>query len=196
MSGSFEGICTDSADACNTDADCGAGSCYFPPGGCIEDLAVFCTPAECPDDPENPLCECAQGEYCTPTGPGVGTCFARLGECETEAQCQGLGGGGAFCQPEAALATQVDPFADYPNGVTMQFAAGVCVSTGVGPTPAGTEDTTCRTVADCATGYECQKRMVVAGSDDFDADGVPDTDDNCVAIPNEEQSDTDGDGRR
>ena len=32
------GICTTTGAACASDADCGEGSCYLPPGGCIEDL--------------------------------------------------------------------------------------------------------------------------------------------------------------
>ena len=56
------GICTTTGAACASDADCGEeGSCYLPPGGCIEDLGT-----ECDTDPNDDITlpECESGQYC------------------------------------------------------------------------------------------------------------------------------------
>src|SRR5262249_10553245 len=40
------GVCTTTAKACASDASCGGGKCFVPPGGCIRDLGVVCDPSQ------------------------------------------------------------------------------------------------------------------------------------------------------
>src|SRR5262249_7480711 len=78
------GICTLSGEACATAADCGGGSCFVPPGGCIADLGTHCTPS----DSGSPT-GCATGQFCQPlaASPGEGTCQEVRGPCRSQGDC-------------------------------------------------------------------------------------------------------------
>jgi len=53
----------------------------------------------------------------------------------------------------------------------------------------------CMIDSDCPPGSTCQSAVVMAVDGDFDGDGVTDSADNCLEMPNPDQADQDGDGR-
>ena len=65
------GICTVSALPCFTTRDCGGGTCFVPPGGCLKALGTPCMPG------------CDKGDVCTPLPghPDEGSCLAGGAPC-------------------------------------------------------------------------------------------------------------------
>jgi len=184
------GICTDTAEACSSSSDCPVGSCFLPPGGCIEDLGIACDP-----EPELvPVPElCDAGQFCLPSLglPGEGTCHVDRGTCGSNADCEAP----AVCQDGAQdLLRLFGPFAAWENG-TQVFLSAAMSSDASGPP--------CMSDAECSLGEICsgagtcqidREDLIIAGASDSDGDGVADPYDNCTAVPNIDQADLDGDG--
>jgi hypothetical protein len=95
------GVCTNTAAACATDAECGCdsagcrpGICFTPPGGCVEDVGIVCDP----DPAALPSDRCAAGLFCRPE-PGRRGCAGSLARaCNVDEDC-GAGDPGSFCKP-------------------------------------------------------------------------------------------------
>jgi cysteine-rich repeat protein len=198
------GICTTTGAACAHDADCGEGSCYLPPGGCIRDLGTECT---CTG---TGCFGCAVDQFCVPL-PGVGgngTCHEDQGPCTTQSDCSGE----AVCtNADADIQRLFAPVsnANVTSGETV-FSAGTCVkdhgdSCNVDADcrrketcgPGGTCQRrfgSCRTETDCRPGLTCAPNLVTVNAADVDGDGLVDPFDNCPRQPNTGQADFDGDG--
>jgi cysteine-rich repeat protein len=194
------GICTTSGAACATDADCGSGTCYLPPGGCIADLGTPCqfTPGG--------AVGCAAGEFCEPVPggpPDDGTCHVDQGPCASQADCSDPR---ATCRDAGADLQRL--FA--PTTAQAVTSAGTCVETrGVacaGDSACGPGEScgtagvcerrhgACATDADCAAGLACAPNLVVASAADSDGDDLPDPLDDCPEAANTDQADLDRDG--
>ena len=80
------GVCTTTGEACGTDQECGgaAGSCFLPPGGCIENLETACT-----IHANGTSSGCSGTEFCAPRlgFPGAGHCHENHGPCASDADC-------------------------------------------------------------------------------------------------------------
>lgn len=183
------GICTDTAAACNEDDECPAGVCFVPPGGCLRATGQACIPPtiECESSPQGCVSGCTGDEFCAPTPgqPGVGSCVARGGACDSDDQCLP----GEFCSDEEqAVRFLADPLRGFGDDTFAYTTTGSCVD------GTGNVDSTCLTDADCAAGFTCAPSVILAGSGDADRDGVADTTDNCGSRANSSQLDLDGDG--
>ncbi len=181
------GICTDTAEACASDADCPGGSCFVPPGGCIEDLGTACDP-----DPNlGPNCDA--DEFCVPIlgSPGKGTCHVDRGPCTSDANCTAP----VVCQDAAQdLVTLFGPLSTQTDGRQV-FLSAAAISDRTGSACAS--DTECNAGEFCAESGTCQADrmdLVIAGAADSDGDGVADPFDNCLQRPNADQADLDEDG--
>lgn len=205
------GVCSDTGAACGTDADCGiAGSCFVPPGRCVELKGQACDPAI-----EN-ACGTGSGLFCraSPSAPTAGVCFQLLTtECRSHADC-GSGADVRTCEDDgedtellfAPLASRETP-GDVASGEQTFASAGVCREDRGAPGPGGCvagealemgacirQHGTCRTDEDCAAGSCSRQDVITAVAADSDGDGFADPFDNCPDIPNNDQRDTDGDG--
>jgi Tol biopolymer transport system component len=203
------GICTDTGGACANDEGCIAGTCFVPPGGCIEDLRRPCDPrAEAPS--------CAPGEFCRPMireggGAVTGTCHVVRGPCSSDADCPAA----ARCTDGGVtLQRLVGPLTNRGGSSQVLVASGRCVERRPGATcrrsaecQAGErcEGGICRDASarefgpciadrDCPHGTSCQRTLLVSAAADTDGDELPDPFDNCPGAPNVGQEDRDGDG--
>jgi hypothetical protein len=182
LGGSLGGVCTTSAEACASEADCaGGGTCYFPPGGCLLDLAT-----QCDTDSEDAvvLPDCVGDDICVPALglPGEGTCHSFQGPCLDDGQCTG----GAFCTDDGANVEQLfGAVGDEPDGRQRFVSEGRCTD----------GDGSCRNDGDCNEGATCDGAVtVIATAADPDADGLADPIDNCPDVANGDQLDVDQDG--
>ncbi|HVM95854.1 MAG TPA: hypothetical protein VMT89_05665 [Candidatus Acidoferrales bacterium] len=189
------GLCTTNAKACVTDADCGGGVCFVPPGGCVLDLGTHCDPKSKED--------CQSSEFCVPSGvPGEGTCHVVQGPCRSSYDCQApavCNDGGSSFQRLAGPLTG--------DGSQVFIGAGRCVESTTTPCdackagqycgPSGTcerEHGACQSDRDCPSGSVCSQDLVLSTARDSDGDELPDPFDNCPTVPNVTQEDADGDG--
>ncbi len=193
------GVCTSTGDACATNAECGEGTCYLPPGGCIADLG---TPCEC----DGGACRgCAEGEFCEPFpgGGGSGTCHEDQGPCARQAECADPR---AVCRDASAdsqrLLAPTDHDVVTSSGSCVEATGTACTDDTSCPTPelcgAGgsceRRHGSCLTDADCAPGQRCAPNLVTLAAADGDGDALPDPFDNCPEAANADQADLDGDG--
>ena len=194
------GVCTTTGAACASDANCGSGTCFVPPGGCIHDLGTACDP--------NDVTSCPPSEFCKPIlgMPGSGTCNQVEGPCRGNADCTAP----AICfEGDQAFNRLTGPLTKQNGGATAFTSAGRCLEDfGTACTlgtdcPAGEfcaggtchrDHGVCRTTADCTPGAICEMGITVVTVDDGDNDEVPDAFDNCPLVANVLQTDTDGDG--
>jgi cysteine-rich repeat protein len=194
------GVCTTDGEPCASDASCGGGVCFVPPGGCILDLGTSCNPS----DPS-----CGPGAFCSPRagGGGAATCQqVQSDRCRANDDCEA----GAFCSDGGGTFNRlVAPLAPQGGGGAAFTGAGVCVEDLRSPCTATSdcragefcEAGTCRrdqgvcdTDADCPRGVVCANRLTTATAGDSDGDELPDVVDNCPTVANILQTDTDGDG--
>ena len=200
------GICTTTGAACVSDSDCGAGTCYLPPGGCLRDLGAT---AVCSCDDEG-CTGCASNQFCMPT-PDVGsagTCHVNEGACVAQSDCSGS----AVCtNADVAILSLFSPLRDLESGgAEALVSVGICVED-VGDVCSVNEDCdpgdrcglggtclrrhgSCLTESDCGKLLTCEPGLVIAAAADSDLDEIADPFDNCPLHPNVEQADTDDDG--
>ena len=218
LAGVVAGVCTTTGRACASSANCGGGTCFVPPGGCILDLGTTC-------DPTTPA-SCPTGEFCQPIlgQPGQGSCHQKLAPpCARDADCHDPTTGGdpsATCNAGDQNFNRVaGPLVKRNGGATVFTGAGHCVEVGAACTTTadcapgefcngGTcerEHGVCRPRADCPAGSLCPNADCPAGSlcqpdllihalEDQDGDEIPDIFDNCPTVPNPDQADADDDG--
>jgi hypothetical protein len=198
------GICTTTGAACASDADCGEGRCYLPPGGCIADLGTPCT---C----DSGGCSgCAENQFCVPfpEGDGAGSCHVNQGPCASQSDCAA----NAVCEDaDADIQRLFAPIrsSSAGSGETIH-SSGSCVEDrgdvcsvdadcrrketcgpgGICQRRFGS----CRTDADCRTGLTCAPNLVTVNAADTDGDGVADPFDNCPRRPNTDQADENDNG--
>jgi len=195
---SSAGICTDTGEACAMDSHCGgSGTCYTPPGACLEDLGNACS-----DDGD-----CGVGELCLKGGFPSLTCHASHGACGGNSDCPV----GAVCtNVNADIQRLFAPLEESDDGTVVLASEGSCVedlgvpcdddSDCTGDARCGTDELckrhygSCREDADCPAGLTCVDDVVVTGAADSDGDGVADPYDNCELVENTDQIDTDDDG--
>jgi cysteine-rich repeat protein len=219
------GICTTTGEACFCDspesceAACRTGTCFLPPGGCIEDLGTVCDPAPPPQDDFDPCrgvgscaCDDDEFEFCSPlpNTPRDGRCRAVRGSCATEADCA-VFGPDIECVDAAEDAQRlVAPIsAPGPAGGELLVSAGTCVEERDSCSSdadcdegesCGTHGRcerrhgSCRTDADCAAGLRCAPNLVTLAAADSDGDALLDPLDNCPEVANADQADFDRDG--
>src|SRR5262249_17648986 len=85
LAATVAGVCTTDARACVTNLECAAGSWFVPPGGCLKGFGSFCGPAASDQAP----CGGEPDVFCSPLGPGSGTCVKRLHPtCSHDADCR------------------------------------------------------------------------------------------------------------
>lgn len=218
LAAAIAGVCTTTGAACVTDASCGGGRCFVPPGGCTRDLGTTCTP----NDPSS----CAPGEFCKPSLglPGVGSCQRIEATCRSRADCEP--DDAVTCvEGDQGFQRIVDPLLKNPTadgtrvkegtGSALLVGAGRCIErlgascSGAAECGAGERCTdgrcerdhgVCRSCAGdpdcnaCPPTATCEQELVVNTMPDSDDDELPDPIDNCPQVPNIEQSDLDGDG--
>ncbi|HEY2387887.1 MAG TPA: hypothetical protein VGK30_13060 [Candidatus Binatia bacterium] len=211
------GVCTDSGAACvnfardsrsrSATGSCAQGTCFVPPGGCVQDLGTQCDPTQAGS------CGAAQA-FCQPIlgSPGVGECMLQKGpcaddrECDPGDNCNNLGG------QLLRLASPLTAPADSLR--TTQRARTGAVFTGGGrclqdlavscsdPCPHNSMCGpsghcqrmfgACSSNADCPRRAECRpENLVVVTANDADGDEIPDAFDNCPTVPNPDQRDVD-----
>jgi hypothetical protein len=178
------GVCTATGEACGTDAGCGgtAGSCFLPPGGCIENLETPCT-----IHPNGTSSGCSGAEFCAPRlgFPGEGHCHENHGPCASDADCSAP----ASCRDERDdLVRLFAPFAREGDGEQLFASAGIEPQ---GGTPC-VSDGQCASEEFCSEAGTCEPNRaapVVAGAPDTDGDGVADDLDNCPRQANPDQAD-------
>ncbi len=203
---SVSGVCTDTGSSCASDAECPAGRCVVPPGGCIRDLGTSCNPEAVLDDPD----ACALGEFCVPLfgTPTSGTCHVNDGPCSSDLQCSNPA---ALC---SNVGQDFQRIADALEGEKVAgetlVSAGLCIEATattctVDPdcpaehvcTSAGTcgrPEDTCLTDADCRAPATCELETIASGDGDLDGDGVADAVDVCPGRADPTQADLDADG--
>ena len=199
------GICTTTGEACASDADCGGGTCYLPPGACIADLGTPCT---C-DETGCGGCPTAD-QFCEPIAPdsSAGTCKLDQGPCASQLDCTDPR---ALCRDASADIQRLfapvagggaEGDAVYSSGTCVEDRGTACAADaecGVGET-CGTGSScerragSCLTDADCSDGLVCRPNLVVVAAADSDGDDVLDPVDNCPGVANVDQADLDGDG--
>lgn len=196
------GICTDTAEACASDAACPAGTCFVPPGGCILDLGSPCFP-QLPSAPQ-----CGEGAFCQPLpdSPGSGSCEKVAGSCLNQSDCRAP----ATCNDGGQDSQHlVAPLSEHSLRGELFTGAGRCVET-LGTVCTGASDCsspgfcdtgvcrraqgTCKTDAECGHGAVCRKDLQVSAASDADGDEIPDPFDDCPTVSNVLQEDSDGDG--
>ncbi|MGH7895196.1 MAG: hypothetical protein ACREQL_11050 [Candidatus Binatia bacterium] len=200
LAGISAGVCTTTGEACASDANCGAGTCFVPPGGCVHDLGTACTPGA----PGS----CPTGQFCKPAVgmPGSGTCNQVEGPCRNTADCTVP----AVCfEGDQGFNRLAGPLTKQNGGAAAFTSAGRCIEDfGTSCTlstdcPAGEfctggtchrDQGVCRTTDDCPPAAICEKGLTTVTVDDADADELPDPFDNCPAVGNILQADIDGDG--
>jgi hypothetical protein len=193
-----KGICTSSGSACSSDEECGGGTCFVPPGGCVEEVGPACTETT----------GCGPGQFCqvrrSPDGELVQRCAVVVNQsCRTDADCTAP----ATCNPGSPTNRLPNPLASPVGGGIVFVGSGRC-SEDLGPCsaepcPSGSvcEDGACRRDhgpcvppdGDCPPGSKCLSTLAVVGVADRDDDAVPDHLDNCPAVSNPDQSDVDHD---
>jgi Tol biopolymer transport system component len=193
------GICTTTGDACATGAECGAGTCYLPPGGCIVDLGTSCVCGQ------NGCHGCAEGQFCEPfpSGGGNGSCHQEQGPCTSQAECMDPR---ATCRDAAAdvqrLLAPTDPGVVTSSGACVEPTGGPCEFDAdcTGGDLCGASGTcerrhgSCLTDLNCAEGLRCAPNLVTVAAADSDGDALLDPLDNCPEVANADQADLDGDG--
>src|SRR6185295_15513419 len=143
------GTCTDTAEACATDAACPHGTCFVPPGGCIKDLGVSCDPT---------VNTCGPESFCRPR-PGVpdsGTCQVVLGKCQSDADCASLDLEATCNDGSQDIERLASPLAERGKGALVFASAGLCVEA------SGQEQGSCRDDRDCPVGATCRQDVIVA----------------------------------
>ena len=189
------GICTNTAEACNSSADCGGGHCFVPPGGCVRNLGYYCNPAA--------SSSCGEGRFCQAT---TSTCFEIGDSCQTDNDCPVP----ATCSPEPSAYRILEPLGQAAEGRGEIFVgAGQCVEVLPsscaldGDCAAGefcAEGTcarlqgACAANTDCPQGAVCERSLTMSTARDSDRDELPDPYDNCPEVPNVLQQDADDDG--
>jgi hypothetical protein len=137
------GLCTNNGEACVSDAQCGSGTCYIPPGLCVEQRGIC--------DPVDPLMGCTGAEECVPDGAGGFVCEIAFGGCTTDTECLSPAVCRNLVDPAFGLAGSdlhqiLPPVRDDPDGDEVLMGAGTCVQ--VGATPCTSND-------DCGTAGTC-----------------------------------------
>ena len=193
----FQGLCTNAETACADDADCPPpGACVLPPGGCVVDLEVPCTPGV-PRPGSEPTC--GADELCAlrPDRSGGFSCQLvqrnedeSLRSCRRDADC----GAGALCTDGVqSMARLVSPLSGATTGGPVFVSAGQCVEQ-----PSGRVHGSCTTDGDCPptsdASIRCERGLIAASAADTDGDEVPDPFDNCPTVRNILQEDHDENG--
>lgn len=203
------GVCTTSGSACWSDAECGGGRCFVPPGQCVQDLGTACDPRAA----VGAAGSCSAETFCVSTGTGTGTCHVSHGECRSQSECT-LGGictdtrtdRQRLAAPVATGATAAGEWfmssgrcirpcmgsGDCEAGDVCEVVSGVC----------GRARGACVTTNDCDAGFFCTTEASFAGQNavvtvvaaDWDGDGLVDPIDNCPQDVNVDQADEDLDG--
>jgi Tol biopolymer transport system component len=194
------GVCTDTGDACSTDAGCPKGTCFVPPGGCVENLGTSC-------NPEQPL-SCGRGQFCEPVPrqAAPGSCHRLIGPCGSNTDCVAPAvcrdGGQDFQRVAGPLFGQEAGGQVFTSAGRCQESTPVpCAGTGdCGPGQfcgadgtCGQEHGPCTADTQCPAGSRCRPDLIVATAADSDGDEISDPFDNCPALPNVDQTDTDAD---
>jgi hypothetical protein len=201
------GLCSNDGKGCLTDDACGTGRCFVPPGGCVQDLGIPCTPDTVDScDHTNPN----DPQFCQPTANGL-HCHHLTGPtfCAEDIDCLT----GTTCNPSArSLYRLVGPLQSGATGGVVQASTGHCIEDHHTPCtatscPAGdfcaasaTGNTcqrdhgSCATSSQCPAPAECHPDVITATAADQDHDEVPDHLDNCPTLANPTQEDQDVDG--
>ena len=188
------GIGANPSDGCTGDADCGGGTCFVPPGGCIRDLGYPCTP--------HLTGSCGPGKFCD---PALARCFEIGDPCRSDAECTAP----AICKPEPSDYRILEPFAVLAAAGEFFVGTGHCVDQlaqtcsddgdcGVGTSCADGScvrlQGACSDDVDCPGDSTCERHLIMATVRDSDHDEVADPFDNCARVANVDQRDQDGDG--
>jgi hypothetical protein len=197
------GVCTTTGKPCASDLSCNGGTCFVPPGGCVELSGRSCnsapscsddgractTPADCEGGECVPSRDCRPGEFCAPTPgePNRPTCQRLLGgACRSDADCTEHGFSTKCNDSGQTIQRLVAPLAaPGGSGLILPSARGRC---------SGDPDRDCFVDADCAAGSTCGGDLIVAAASDSDDDEISDPFDNCPFDANTDQADADGDG--
>jgi cysteine-rich repeat protein len=203
------GLCTSTGAPCNFDAECGAGTCFVPPGECLLDLGTPCSPSAAEACPEGQVCRAL------PLAPGLGSCHEMQGACKSTAECtvpaacEEAGqqiqrlvapvASAALAAVEAGASSGAQVFAT--TGTCVETLATSC-STSAQCEPGEVCDAgactrahgACETDADCTAGSCTQDLLVTATAADADGDGLADPLDVCPGVPDPAQLDADDDG--
>jgi hypothetical protein len=185
------GLCTDTAEACADDTQCEAGTCFVPPGGCIEELlGTTCTCGETGCD------GCAPEQFCVPTGGGAGVCHVNRGPCGSTADCADWPT--AVCEDGPAdIARLLGPLSAQSDGRQLFMSAAVRAERSDGSAVPCLTEADCREGEVCTDAGTCQADrplLMSASAPDTDGDGVADPFDNCPHRPNTDQADENGNG--
>ncbi len=188
------GVCTNSGESCALDADCGTGTCFVPPGGCIADLGIPCSGGSC-----------GPNRFCK-IRPSGSTCHEVQGTCRSDADCNAS----AVCNnADQDFQRLSAPLSEESERGEVFTGSGRCVETldrtcsSDGDCGAGSycHENSCRRDIgscladdDCLAGAICDRKLAVATARDSDGDELADPFDNCPQVPNVGQEDFDGDG--
>lgn len=219
LGASSGGVCTTTGMACATDESCVPGSCFVPPGGCIQNLGRTCDPRV--------AAACGRaGTFCQPTlgVPGLGRCMEVLEpKCSSDADCRVRYPTATCSNSDQRVQRLVSPLTSQAStktvGAKVFTSSGRCVedlAVRCDPTAAktgcrggafcepdrdGSHDGTCKREhracardADCPGRSECRHTLLTATANDADEDEVPDPFDNCPKTSNIMQEDGDDDG--
>lgn len=193
------GVCTQTGKACVGPADCAGGTCFVPPGGCVRNMNIACSPD---------FISCPLGQICQPLVglPGQGVCYALEDPCQTNADCDP----GATCNLDDVDFNRIaSPLLDPDGGGLVFSGAGRCVEDS-GRTCDATADClegehcdaglcqrehgSCASLGDCPPGSTCVADIALQTAADGDQDELPDAIDNCPMVSNVTQEDADDDG--